>query len=59
MEMKKPVIGLRIEPDDLKAIDKKARAENRTRSGLIVHVLKTYLNKGEIKDDQPDHASGL
>lgn len=57
--MKKPVIGLRIEPDDLKAIDKKARAENRTRSGLIVHVLKTYLNKGEIKDDQPDHASGL
>jgi uncharacterized protein (DUF1778 family) len=47
MEMQKPVIGIRIEPEDLKAIDQKAKAENRSRSGFIVHILKAYLDKAK------------
>jgi hypothetical protein len=52
MEMQKPVIGIRIEPEDLKAIDEKAKAENRSRSGLIVHILKVFLSKERKKEAQ-------
>jgi predicted transcriptional regulator len=41
----KDFIGFRLESDLIKRLDVMAKSENRTRSGMIFHIIKEYLKQ--------------
>lgn len=49
--MKKEFVGFRIESEVLKALEKQANAEGRTKSNLIQLALKQYLESKKESND--------
>ena len=49
--MIKEFIGFRLDVETIKQLDDLARTVNRTRSGLIIHIIKKWLENQKAKED--------
>ena len=56
--MIKEFIGFRLNSDLIKQIDTIAKSENRTRSGMIVHIIKEYLKNQAQSQKETENETG-
>ena len=56
--MMKDFIGFRLEGDLIKQLDIMAKSENRTRSGMIFHIIKEYMKQAQSRKEATHGVTG-